>query len=60
MKIELFESYTSEENHLAELERQIAAVEEKLKTPARTVDDIILHIRLIKEKQNLIKPLCYS
>ena len=62
MKIELFESFTSEETRLAELERQIAEVEKKLKTPDRTVEDIILHIRLIKEWQELTKskPLCYS
>ena len=33
----------------AEIERQLAELDEILKTPERTLDDIILHIRLLKE-----------
>ena len=62
MKIELFKSYVNQEDRLAELDAKIAEVEETLKTPSRTVEDIILHIKLVKERQSLTKskPLCYS
>ena len=62
MKVELITTYTSTEAQLAELDKQIAEVEEKLKTPDRTVDDIIRHIQLIKERQTLAqtKSLCFS
>lgn len=53
MKTELFTSYASREKQLAEIDRQITELEEKLKTPARTVEDIVRHIQLIKERQKL-------
>ena len=62
MKSELITTYTNRAARLAELDRQIADVEEKLKSPSRTVDDIILHIQLLKERQTLedTKSLCFS
>lgn len=46
-------SYTDRVRRLIELDRQIAEVEEKLKTPQRTVDDLILHMQLLKERNGL-------
>ena len=54
MKVELLTSYTSEAAHLAEVERLIAEIEDKLKTPARTVEDIVLHMQLLKERNSLL------
>lgn len=54
MKIELLTSYASKPVQIAEIERQIAETEEILKTPQRTVDDIIRHMQLLKERNSLI------
>ena len=54
MKVKLITSYSSKAKQLAELDRQIAEVEEKLKTPERSVEDIIRHIQLVKERHSLM------
>ena len=46
MKVELITSYSSKTKQLAELDRQIAEVEERLKSPERTVEFIIRNIQL--------------
>ncbi|MCI9407669.1 MAG: hypothetical protein HFK06_04865 [Clostridia bacterium] len=53
MKVELITSYSSKTKQLAELDRQIAEVEERLKSPERTVEDIIRHIQLVKERHSI-------
>ena len=37
------------EEQIAELKAELSALEEKLATPARTVEDIVRHIQLLKE-----------
>ena len=54
MKINLIDTYTDKNIRLAEIEREILSLDEKLKTPARTLDDIIRHIQLLKEKSSLL------
>lgn len=54
MKIILLNSYPNKERRLAEIESELAVLDEKLKTPARTLDDIIRHIELLKEKQSFL------
>ena len=54
MKIQLQNNYTDKVRRLIDLDRQLAEVEEKLKTPQRTVDDLILHMQLLKERNSLI------
>lgn len=54
MKVILPETYLSDKLNLAAIERELEVIEEKLKTPERTVDDIIRHIELIKLKNALI------
>ena len=54
MKITLTQNYISKEAQLQETERQIAVLEEKLKSPGWTVDDVIKHIGLLKDKKRLI------
>lgn len=49
MKIYLEQTHLGITSRKAELERQISALEEKLKTPERTVEDIVRHIQLLKE-----------
>lgn len=49
MKIALLQTFVAESTRKEELERQIAETEEKLKSPERTVEDIVRHIELIKE-----------
>ena len=53
MKIELYESYSTA-GRLLQIEKQLAETEEILKTPQRTVDDIIRHMQLLKERNSLI------
>ena len=53
MNITLFETHLTKKDRLDEIDRQLSALEEKLKTPERTVEDIILHIKLIKERNSL-------
>ncbi len=54
MKITLLTSYTDKASRIAEIDKQIAELDKKLGTPARTLDDIILHIELLKERSNLL------
>lgn len=54
MKITLLNTYTNRERRLAEIERQIEELDEKLKTPERTLDDIIRHIELLKERNSYL------
>lgn len=53
MKISLEQTYIDSVVSLARLENEIAKLEEVLKTPARTVDDIVRHIELLKAKRRL-------
>ncbi len=49
MEITLEHTYTSAAAHKMEIERQLEQLEAKLKTPERTVEDIVRHIELLKE-----------
>lgn len=49
MKITLEQSYVSSQTRKQELERQLDELERKLQSPERTVEDIVLHIQLLKE-----------
>ena len=49
MTITLEQTYLDTQSRKHELEREIEELEKKLKTPQRTVDDIVLHIKLLKE-----------
>lgn len=49
MEITLEHTYTSTAAHRIEIERQLEQLEAKLKTPERTVEDIVRHIELLKE-----------
>ena len=49
MKIYLEETQLGTMSRKEEIERQLAKLEEKLKSPDRTVEDIIAHIKLLKE-----------
>lgn len=49
MKINLQPTYLSTETRKQEIERRLFELEEKLKTPERTVEDIVRHIQLLKE-----------
>ena len=49
MKIYLEETQLGTISRKVEIERQLAEIEEKLKFPDRTVDDIVRHIQLLKE-----------
>ena len=50
MKIKLTQTYLDQKTCLADIDRQIAELDKRLKTPERTVDDIIRHIELLKER----------
>ena len=54
MKINLQPTYLNEELQLEDIQRQLIPLEEKLKTPSRTLDDIIRHIELIKERNRIL------
>ena len=54
MKIILPETYLNNTLNLSEIEKELQAIEEKLKLPTRTVEDIVRHIELLKLKQSLI------
>ena len=54
MKINFEQTYLSSAAHRLEMERQLAVLEEKLKTPERTVEDIVRHIELLKEYKKSI------
>ena len=49
MKITLEQTYLGNTIHKQEIERELANLEEKLKTPDRTVEDIVRHIMLLQE-----------
>lgn len=53
MKIILDASYKDRKTELERLNRKIAEVEKILRTPERTVEDIVTHIKLLKEKREL-------
>lgn len=54
MKVILPETYLNKELNLAEVERELQVIEKKLKTPERTVDDLIRHIELLKLKKTIM------
>lgn len=54
MKIILPETYLSKALNLSEIERQLAVIEAKLKSPDRTLEDIIRHMELVKLKDSLM------
>ena len=49
MKIILEETYVRVPTRKEEIERELERLEEKLKTPERTLDDLVQHIKLLKE-----------
>ena len=49
MKINLQTTHFSTTNRKEEIELELSELEEKLKTPDRTVEDIVRHIQLLKE-----------
>ncbi len=49
MKTELEQTYLCTTTRIKEIERQLSELEEKLKTPQHTVEDIVRHIELLKE-----------
>ena len=53
MKISLDQNYIDKVICLARIEKELEKVEEVLKTPARTVEDIVKHIQLLKEKKEM-------
>lgn len=53
MKISLDQNYIDKVICLARIEKELEKVEEVLKTPSRTVEDIVKHIQLLKEKKEM-------
>ena len=49
MSITLEQTYLNTTCRKQEIERELKELEEKLKSPERTVDDIVTHIKLLKE-----------
>ena len=49
MIITLEQTYLDSTTRKQQIERELEELEEKLKTPERTVEDIVRHIKLIKE-----------
>ena len=49
MTITLEQTYLDSKTHKEEIERELKELDEKLKTPERTVEDIVRHIQLLKE-----------
>ena len=49
MKITLEQTYIRTTTRKQEIECELAELEKKLKTPERTVEDIVRHIQLLKE-----------
>ena len=49
MIITLEQTYLDGKTHKEEIERELKELDEKLKTPERTVEDIVRHIQLLKE-----------
>lgn len=54
MEITLEHTYLSTAARKIEIERELAVLEEILKTPERTVEDIVRHIELLKEYRSYI------
>lgn len=54
MKIELWQNYLDVMHRIGEIDKELQLLEEKLKTPERTLNDIINHIKLIKERNALM------
>ena len=53
MKNSLDQNYIDKVICLARIEKELEKVEEVLKTPSRTVEDIVKHIQLLKEKKEM-------
>ena len=49
MIIALEQTFLDDTKRKQQIERELAVLEEKLKTPERTVEDIVRHIKLLKE-----------
>lgn len=49
MKINLEQTYLGTTSRKEEIELELSKLDKKLKTPERTVGDIIRHIKLLKE-----------
>ena len=49
MKINLEQTYLSTNSRKEEIEQELYDLEQKLKSPERTVEDIVRHIKLLKE-----------
>ena len=49
MKIVLEQTYVGTQAYKEELKREIEEIERKLRSPERTVEDIVRHIELLKE-----------
>ncbi len=49
MKINLDETYLGTTSRKEEIELMLSELDEKLKTPERTVEDLVRHIELLKE-----------
>ena len=49
MKINLQQTYLSATDRKEQIERELEILEAKLKTPERTVEDLVHHIELLKE-----------
>ena len=49
MTITLENTYIDSETRKQEIERELEELNKKLKTPERTLDDIVRHIILLKE-----------
>lgn len=54
MKISLDQNYIDKLTYLARIEKELAHVEAILKTPQRTVEDIVRHIELLMVKRGLV------
>ena len=49
MKITLEQNYLSTTTRKQEIERELEELDRKLRSPEHTVDDIVRHIKLLKE-----------
>ena len=49
MTITLKNTYLDSKTRKQELEAELLKLEQKLKSPERTVDDIVRHIKIVKE-----------
>ena len=53
MKIVLEHTYAREATRKQEIECELEKLEKRLRTPERTVEDIVRHIQLLKEYRQL-------